>query len=428
MKRQIPSQYKISTLSIFHRLCSARYALAVVWVLVLFIVSACNTEEGALPTGEEPEYPEFSFSKVGEIEINIDALWTEIDFSQYHYEGDQPLMFIRIKQNIVALDMDREKVRWVLPESAFGIEARQESRISVFDKEGKLLITTGEIWKVVDPETGSVDQTFDIIEYSIIESIPVGYNYVNGTAYVYTLNRDFDKTYIYQLNFSMAEAELLKTFQRPSIYQIDYPVLFPYDESEDKLLLTFPILEDSENPGAYFPYMHPKNLEIDSHYLDSETFERSQMSIDEQIAYHDGILSFGTSGGKFFSYSLEDSELTFFNRNLLDRLRTVERGYILIWKNNYVNVYENKTGKRILSSSRYPSDVVTPPLIHPSEDIVIIPYRDRILMVELYTEKLLVEHPIAEADTPYEAIFFDTQGRLCVLGRDQRLEFFELPI
>ncbi len=426
MKHQKSPHNKKNLSSLLRWLFPCRQVLGMLFAV--FFVTACNTEEGKLPTGEEPDYPEFAFDKVGEIDIDIEALWTEIDFTQYHYEGDHPLLFVRINKNIVALDLDQLKVRWILPESAFGIRSGQEVDISIFDRENKLLITFGEIWKVVDPETGAVEQSYDIKDYGIKEPFAIGYNYVNGKAFIYTLTRDFDETYIYQLDFSMPEAELLKTFQRPNVFLSNFsPILFPYDESEDKLFLTFPILEEGENPGAYFPYIHPTSLEIDSHYLDPETFERRQMNIDEQIVYHDGILSFGTSSGDLFSYSLEDGELVF-QRYVLDRLRSVDRGRILIWKDNYMNVFESKTGESVLSSRQFPSDVATPPLIHPSEDIVIIPYRDRILMVELVTERLLVEHPIAELNSPYEAVFFDSRGRLCVLGRDQRLKIFDLPI
>jgi hypothetical protein len=428
MKRQIRSHNKTSTFSIFHRLCSARYALAAVWVLALFIISACNTEEGALQTGEEPAYPEFSFSKVGEIEINIDALWTEIDFSQYHYEGDQPLMFIRIKQNIVALDMDREKVRWILPESDFGVLPRQEMEISIFDREDKIMVTTGEVWKIVDPESGSVEQTFDMTDFDINQGRLVGYSYANGIGYSYTFDRDADEVYVYQLNFSTHEATLLTTMFNPYIDPFpSYPPLFPYEPSEDKLFLPFAFLEEGEQAGAYFPYLNTNTFEIDSHYINGENFIRRQMYNEGSIVYHEGNLSYAFYIDQLVAYSMETGERTI-DIQALDRLRSVDRGFALIWKDNYVNAFQIKNGERILSSRKYPSDVITSPLIHPSEDIVIIPYRDRILMVELYTEKLLVEHPIAEADTPYEAIFFDTQGRLCVLGRDQRLEFFELPI
>ena len=426
MKHQKSPHNKKTSSSVLRWLFPSRQVLGMLFAVLFF--TACNTEEGKLPTGEEPDYPEFTFDKVGEIDIDIEALWTEIDFTQYHYEGDQPLLFVRINKNIVALDLDQLKVRWILPESAFGIKPRDEAQISVFDRDNKLLITFGEIWKVVDPETGSVEQSYNIRDYGIKEPFAIGYNYVNEKAFIYTITRDLDLTFIYQLDFSMSEADLIKSFQRPNIFLYNYfPVLFPYDESEDKLFLTFPILEEGENPGAYFPYIHPSSLEIDSHYLDPETFERRQMNIDEQIVYHDGILSYGTSSGDLFSYSLKDGKLVF-QRYVLDRLRNVERGRILIWKDNYINVFDSKTGDRILSSRQYPADVQTTPLIHPSEDIVIIPYRDRILMVELVTERLLVEHPIAEQNTPYEAVFFDSRGRLCVLGRDQRLEIFNLPI
>jgi len=396
--------------------------------IALWFISACNTEEGTLPTEEEPDYPEFSFSKVGELDINIEALWTEIDFAPYFYEGDQPLMFVRIKQQIVAIDLDQQEVRWTLPESDFGIQRRQAVDISIFDREDKIMVSTGKMWKIVDAASGSVEQTFTMTDFDINQGRLVGYSYVNGFGYIYTFDRDADEAYVYQLNFPTPEATLLTTMSNPYIDPFpSYPPLFPYDPSENKLFLPFPYLESGEQAGAYFPYLNTNTFEIDSHYINGENFIRGQMHNEYALIYHEGILSYGFYNDQLVAYSMETGERTI-DIQALDRLRNVDSDFVLIWKDNYVNAFELKTGERVLSSRQFPSDVTTPPLIHPSEDIVIIPYRDRILMVELYTEKLLVEHPIAEIDTPYEAVFFDSRGRLCALGRDQRLEIFDLPI
>lgn len=404
-----------------HTLIRLRWPL-IFYISLFFVLIGCNSLEGELPTGEEPAYPEFELEKVGELNLELEGRWIELQSTLFHYEGDQPLVFIRAFNHIVAIDIQKNEVRWIQPETIFGDFHYDGRQISFFDRQEQLIVSNGLTWIAMDPETGTINNTVGLRERVNERSI-FGYSYAGGKGYVYTRDTYFDSTFVYEFNLSSHEVHLVHSYGRPRMFSSNSTSYFPYDEDQNSLLLPFPLPEEGGKPGAFVPFLNPETNEVDSHYLNASIFENKQVINGDPIRYSNGILTYSSING-FNAYNLNKPDNSW-RISSYDQKR--ERDFILTWDDNQVMAYELQSGRSALPS-QYPNEVQLPPLLHPSENIVVLPYRNCIVLVELYTGHLLIEHPIAEADTPYEAIFFDTQGRLCVLGRDQRLEFFELPI
>jgi hypothetical protein len=288
------------------------------------------------------------------------------------------------------------------------------------------MVTDGKKWSKMDPKTGHIKESYDIRDYYDSGEYYFGYNFIGGICYMYTIGNDYRASFVYEVDFSSERVTQVQSFGLPFMEFSEHsPRLFPYDETENRLLLPFPLLGGGENRGAYFPFLNPQTHEIDSHYLDSETFVEEELKISSAIEYDNDLLSF-RAGSAVVCYSLKNNHKVFEGYKSNQKR---EDDFVLAWDNTFIYASKLQKGGKTLSLKN-PSDFYLPPVNHPTKDLMAIPYRNRILMVELISMQLLMEHSNEQGERPYEAVFFDAEGHLCILdfGSEKRLVFFELPI
>jgi len=395
---------------------------------LLIILISCNTEEGHFPDAIDPAYTEFSLEKVGEMQIELNGVWDENQARTCHYTGEQPLLFLKMHESLVAINTENIETVWTLSESDlseyfFGFYNDGIYDIGVFDYQDQLILSNGRLWHFVDRNSGTITQTVDMKTKAPGQEI-FGFNCINGIAYFYAYNRNTKNVSAFSYSFPSEEFRLVKLYTERSFSFYRNVSIFPYGEDEKKLLLPFPIEENSDDPGAYFPFLNVETNSIDSTYLPAEVYQRESATYyDLPFAYENGVLSYDGRNG-YVAFNLQTKERIWSERaTAVDRMN----GFLLKWDDDAIEVFDVATGESAIDDL-HSSNVQEPPLIHPSEDIVCIPYRERIAFAELYTGQFLFEYEFPVQDTPYELVFFDREGRLCLLGRDQRLEFFNLPI
>lgn len=400
------------------------YLFSLFLILIIFF-SACNSKEGVLPEGEQLVYPELKLDKVGEAIFDIGGNWSNVDFKKYQYEGHRPLLFIEIIDHIAAIDIKEMGVRWIIPKTIFGSSHSEDDRVVLFDWQDHLMVTNGKKWSTMNPETGLISKSYDIRDYYDSGEYYFGYNFIGGKCYMYTIGSDYRESYVYDVDFSSERVTLVQSFGLPFMTISEHsPRLFPYDETENRLLLPFPLLGGGQSRGAYFPFLNPQTHEIDSHYLSSETFVLEELKISSAIEYDDNLLSF-RAGSAVVCYSLKNNHKVFEGYGInLKR----EGDFVVGYDNTFISASKLQKGSKTLLL-KHPSDFYLPPVKHPTKDIIAIPYQNRILLVELHGMQLLMEHSIEQGGL-YEAVFFDSEGHLCILdfGSEKRLDFFDLPI
>ena len=313
------------------------------------------------------------------------------------------------------------KVLWTIAESA-DPESRFLVDLLIFDWEDRLLIVGSRQWLEVNPASGNINQTYEYSDFGMAGPF-WGCNVINDQ--IYTLNFDYsiDSAFVYQYDFSSPQAIEIERFSRPYLDVSVTPFLLPYDKEENQLLVAFPLLSTEGSRGAFFHYLNLNTGGLNEYFLDSMLFDFGQIRLYIPVNFSKGILAFG-AGVDYYAYDMQNK------KNLWSESSSLHRryeDYIFSWQGNQIKIFDLQTESFTLPKF-YSSDLMTRPLLHPTEDIAVFPYRNRVLFVEIQTGQLLSELLIEEEDTPYMMTFFDTHGRLCILGRDQRLEFFELPI
>jgi len=400
---------------------SFRLLIGILFAIFGLLFSSCNSVEGELPNADEPAYPEFTPEKIDQIIIDLEGDWRNIDPKIYPYKGTRPLLFLQIHDDLVAIDIDAMKVLWTIAESA-DPESRFLVDLLIFDWEDRLLIVGSRQWLEVNPASGNINQTYEYSDFGMAGPF-WGCNVINDQ--IYTLNFDYsiDSAFVYQYDFSSPQAIEIERFSRPYLDVSVTPFLLPYDKEENQLLVAFPLLSTEGSRGAFFHYLNLNTGGLNEYFLDSMLFDFGQIRLYIPVNFSKGILAFG-AGVDYYAYDMQNK------KNLWSESSSLHRryeDYIFSWQGNQIKIFDLQTESFTLPKF-YSSDLMTRPLLHPTEDIAVFPYRNRVLFVEIQTGQLLSELLIEEEDTPYMMTFFDTHGRLCILGRDQRLEFFELPI
>lgn len=399
-----------------------RQSLVFGFALLYLFLSGCNSIEGELPQAGQLDYPDLEFEKVGEVNVGINGIWRDLDYISVHYAGQRPYLFFRMFEQIVCVEPEKMEVSWIKPETILGPVSHENYDITLFDWGEDMILTNGHSWVTLDPATGDIRDSKTLIN-EVPEYTVYGYNFIAGKAYFFTRNFDTKEARVYVYDYPTEELRLLHSYRQPNLYTSrSSSRLFPFDAAEGRLLLPFPLEDEGDSPGAYFLFLNIRTNNIDSFYLDGNTYEERAIEIENPIFYKQGIISF-SSLSRSHVYDLRNNKNI---RSIRTPDNTIDGDFIMTWGDG-LRVFGLQSGEELVTSaSRY--QIITSPAIHPTEDVVIVPLRNRILLVEVVSGRQLMEYPIAEQDTPYEAIFFDAEGRLCLLGRDQRLEFFELPI